>query len=345
MSIDDPDAALQIVEAGRRRVVERLRDAFAHQVGATADLGEIDPAALDDLISQATDRAGASLWRISLAEGAAAEFGITVPEALTHPAVSSAELLVGPPEQPEPVPGWSVLPAQQQEEPELPSPAAVDLPPFDPEEDPDDAHSESSARERLARWNEVVGQDDDGADDDDEGAADPDEGAADLDEGAADLDGGTADAGLTEVPSYPELEAVPELASEPAPATLSGATSTAPSTPQALRVAAVHTGGIETLKAGDKDLELRLSPAGLDVIRRSSGAAIGRLDWSEVTAIAIDEPKKRLRGRKARVLSVRTARGQAGFELPGLTDEEAAEHLEPMLERLRESGQLGTAAD
>ena len=109
-------------------------------------------------------------------------------------------------------------------------------------------------------------------------------------------------------------------------------------------MAAVHTGGIETLKAGDKDLELRLSGAGLDVIRRSSGAAIGRLDWSEVTAIDLDEPKKRLRGRKSRALNVRTSRGQAGFELPGLTDEEAAEHLEPMLERLRESGQLGGAA-
>jgi hypothetical protein len=317
MSIEDSDAALRIVEAGRRRVIERLRDAFAHQVGATADLGEVDPAALDGLISQAADRAGASLWRISLAESAADEFGITVGEALTHAAVVSAEQLVGPPDEPEPAPGWAVLPATGDDEPELPEPAAVKTPPLqaadeaDDEADDDDgdARTTVSARERLARWQDVA---------EDEGS-----------------DNGVAEE-TVEAPRQSDPAPAPVAAAPPAAAD----TGSSP-TPAALRIAAVHTGGIETLKAGDKDLELRLSGAGLDVIRRSSGVAIGRLDWTEVTAIEIDEPKKRLRGRKPRALNVRTERGQAGFELPGLTDEEAAEHLEPMLVRLRESGQLG----
>jgi hypothetical protein len=107
------------------------------------------------------------------------------------------------------------------------------------------------------------------------------------------------------------------------------------SEPQALRLAAVHVSGIETLRQGDRDLELRLSDAGLDVLKRSSGAAIVRLEWSEIESIQVAPPKRGLRARRrGRELHVTTGRGQAQFELPGLTDEELHEHLEPALERL-----------
>jgi hypothetical protein len=110
--------------------------------------------------------------------------------------------------------------------------------------------------------------------------------------------------------------------------------------PQALRLSAVHISGIETLHQGERDLELRLSEAGLDVLKRSDGAAIGRLEWSEIEAVALPAPKRGLRNRRrSRELHVSTGRGQAQFELPGLTDEELHEHLEPTLARLR-----GTAA-
>ena len=240
MSGEDSETALRIVEAGRRRVVMRLRAAFARQVGAHAELGEIDPAVLDRLVHEAADRAGAPLWRIALAEGAVDELGVSLGEALDHPAVSAAAQLVDAPE------------------------VAVAT--------PDDA-------------------------------------------------------------AFP----APVAASPPTHAIAS---------PQALRVPAVHTGGIETLKPGDKDIELRLSDAGLDVIKRSSGEAIGRLAWGEITGVELAQAKRSLRGRRrAQSLQVRTARGQASFELPGLSDEEAAEHLRPLLQRLGGSREPGAQSD
>ena len=108
---------------------------------------------------------------------------------------------------------------------------------------------------------------------------------------------------------------------------------------QALRLSAIHLSGIETLYQGEDDLELRLSEAGLDVLKRSNGAAIGRLEWSEIETVAIPAPKRGLRNRRrSRELHVSTDRGQAQFELPGLTEEELHEYLEPTLARLRGVG-------
>ncbi|MGI8714699.1 MAG: hypothetical protein ACR2NR_16275 [Solirubrobacteraceae bacterium] len=131
----------------------------------------------------------------------------------------------------------------------------------------------------------------------------------------------------------PELESKPELgrAPEPAPPALDGS--------QALRLGAVHVTGIETLRPGDRDIELRLSDAGLDVLKRSTGVAIGRLEWAEIEMIELPTPRRGLRVRgRARELHISTGRGQAQFELPGLTEDELHEHVEPTLERLRALG-------
>ncbi len=284
MSIDDSDAALRIVEAGRRRVLDRMRAAFDHQLQAAPELGAVDSVVLDRLVSEASDRAGASLWRIALAEGAADEFGITVGDALGHPAVTAAEQLVGAPEEPVAVPADAGFPVPDAAEahapapaPPMPMPAPV-APPAPPVAEP----------------------------------------AAPVAE-----------------PAAPVAEPAAPVA-EPAP--------TGPE-PDAVRIAAIHTSGIETLKPGEKDIELRLSDAGLDVIKRSSGVAIGRLDWSEVTEVGLEQAKRGLRGRRrSPTLQVRTARGQARFDLPGLGEQEAAAHLEPMLARVRAAGELGAGA-
>jgi len=111
-------------------------------------------------------------------------------------------------------------------------------------------------------------------------------------------------------------------------------------TPQALRMAAVHLGGIETVRQGQRDLELRFSDAGLDVLNSTSGATIGRLEWDEIEALELPQSRRRLRpGRRgAQELLVRTDRGQARFELPGLTEAELREHLAPMVARTRAGG-------
>jgi hypothetical protein len=115
--------------------------------------------------------------------------------------------------------------------------------------------------------------------------------------------------------------------------------------PEALRLSAVHLNGIETLRHGDRDIELRLSDAGLDVLTRSTGAAIGRLEWREIESVELPPPRRGLRaGRRSRELHVSTGRGEAQFELPGLTDEELHEHLEPTLARLAGKRARGTDA-
>ncbi|MGH2915242.1 MAG: hypothetical protein ACRDMX_09660, partial [Solirubrobacteraceae bacterium] len=117
---------------------------------------------------------------------------------------------------------------------------------------------------------------------------------------------------------------------------------TAPLTPpapaaEAVRLPAVHIGGLEALRSGERDLELRFSNAGLDVLKRSSGAPIGRLGWEEIEGVQL--PRRRrglLRG--ALQLHVDTGRGRASFELPGVTEAQLDEHLQPLLTRARARG-------
>jgi hypothetical protein len=105
---------------------------------------------------------------------------------------------------------------------------------------------------------------------------------------------------------------------------------------QALRLSAVHVSGIESLRNGESDLELRFSDAGLDLLKASSGAAIGRLLWSEIHGVEVTSSRKGLRpGRRVRELRVRAQSGLATFQLPGMTSEQVNQHLEPVLARLR----------
>jgi hypothetical protein len=147
----------------------------------------------------------------------------------------------------------------------------------------------------------------------------------------------------------PPPRAVPARAASPAPPRLPASTPPPPSArpvaprapgPDAVRVPAVHISGIESLKAGEDDLELRISPAGLDVLKRSNGAAIGRLEWSDIKAVELPRAKRGLRPgrRRNQEMHVATGRGRASFELPGLTEEQLKEHLEPMLARTRGGG-------
>jgi hypothetical protein len=107
-----------------------------------------------------------------------------------------------------------------------------------------------------------------------------------------------------------------------------------------LRIAAIHLGGIEALRVGEDDIELRLSTAGLDVLKRSSGAPIGRLEWGQIESVDLPRGRRGLLPGRRRTfeLHVATDRGRASFELPGVTEEQLKEHLEPMLARARAHG-------
>jgi hypothetical protein len=109
-----------------------------------------------------------------------------------------------------------------------------------------------------------------------------------------------------------------------------------PPVPSAIRVPAVHLSGIETLPAGAQHLELRFADSGLDVIDTRDGEPIGRLTWPEIASLEL--PRRRSIRRRRSVgaeLVVRTERGQARFELPELDEEQARQHLAPVLERAR----------
>jgi len=152
---------------------------------------------------------------------------------------------------------------------------------------------------------------------------------------------------LADAVSHPTVQRAHELAGAPAyeriaveapvaPAAPDGAAAT--ETPlQALRLAAVHVSGIESLRNGESDLELRFSDAGLDLLKASSGAAIGRLVWSDIHSVEVSSSRRGLRpGKRVQELHVHAQSGRATFQLPGMTSEQVNEHLEPALARLGE---------
>jgi hypothetical protein len=149
--------------------------------------------------------------------------------------------------------------------------------------------------------------------------------------------------------SHPLVTTAHDLAGAPPYAALREPPSVSPAAPsadvgaveghsplEALRLPAVHVSGIESLRNGESDLELRFSDAGLDLLKASSGAAIGRLLWSEIHGAQVAGSRRGLRpGRRVQELHVRAQSGQAVFQLPGMTAEQVKEHLEPVLARLR----------
>jgi hypothetical protein len=139
------------------------------------------------------------------------------------------------------------------------------------------------------------------------------------------------------VPSPPPVAPAVPAAGDPAAADPAHPQGTAEHPPlQALRLSAIHVSGIESLRNGESDLELRFSDAGLDLLKASSGAAIGRLLWSEIHDVEVARTKRGLRpGRRAQELHVSAQSGRAVFQLPGMTGQQVSEHLEPVLARLR----------
>jgi hypothetical protein len=139
--------------------------------------------------------------------------------------------------------------------------------------------------------------------------------------------------GLRDAVEHPAVRRAHQLAGAPPypPAPADG-THPSPASPSvdALRIPAVHLEGIESLRAGERDIELRFSDEGLDVLKASSGATIGRLRWQEI--VKVELPRlRRGRRRKEQELHVATGRGQANFALPALTEDQRREHLEPLL--------------
>jgi hypothetical protein len=111
--------------------------------------------------------------------------------------------------------------------------------------------------------------------------------------------------------------------------------------PETIRLAAIHVSGVRTISPGERELELRFSATGLEILSTPTGAAVGRLGWEEIRSVTLPRKPRGLRRRGAPRLVVATAGGRATFELPGLTGDQLEEHLAPMLARRPGSSSAG----
>jgi hypothetical protein len=91
------DSAQRIAGKGREALLGRLREAFEETAAAHAEVLELGPGRLDQMVERAADRADGLQWRRALAAVATEELGISLGEALGHPAVARAQEIVGAP--------------------------------------------------------------------------------------------------------------------------------------------------------------------------------------------------------------------------------------------------------
>jgi hypothetical protein len=127
----------------------------------------------------------------------------------------------------------------------------------------------------------------------------------------------------------PEVEPTPIEPHEVAPAPPAGDGSG-----ETVRLAVIHLGGVANLGAGERDVELRISQFGLDIVRGAE-EPLGRLTWRDIHTLSVP-PNKGLRRRRRdgrAHLVIHTDHGDASFEVPAVEPEELREHLAPIVER------------
>jgi hypothetical protein len=102
---------------------------------------------------------------------------------------------------------------------------------------------------------------------------------------------------------------------------------------EALKLTAIHLGGVANLPGSAEEVDLRLSGDGLD-IARGGDEILGRLSWSEIDALEVPTARGRRRRQPGRArLIVRTGSGDASFEIPALSSDELLERIQPLLAR------------
>lgn len=397
--------AEQIAARGRDALIARLRPAFEEAAAAHADVLQLGPEQIETMVQRAADRADGLQWRRALASVATEELGISLGEALSHPAVVQAHDLVGAPSYEESLASLGPLPTRSQaapsqeaapteteaevQEPEAPEPDVQepDVPEAEPEaEVQEPAAQEPEAGEPGAEEPETAPE------------AEIPEPEAEIPESEAEMpapdaempeleaDGPLPEALEAEPEPEPQLEALPleeddddpllatyvppprlqplpgaegHPTPQPAPALppepavgdqepddpdaeadLGGATAEYSAfddyydedEEEGLRMSVVHLGGIANLEPSEQDIELLMSAEGLDIIRARNDV-LGRLEWDQVKALEVPQPRSRRRMRKPGPthLVIRTLRGDASFEVPEVTPAELRQHLAPVI--------------
>jgi len=340
--------ARRLAERGHDALLGRLRPAFAEAAARHSDVLTIEPDQLEEMVQHAAERADGLQWRRALASVAVEQLGISLSEALTHPAVARAQTITGAPSYEETVAKLFAT-APSEARPSAPSATTWEGTPT--------ATASASA---IPAWAAPVPA---------PTPAPPVPAtpavpvAPAATPGAATLPAPTPAPSLPAAPTTPAgVGAIPQHqapipagasavpASEPAaPAFRIGASAAVGGEPEGrmaepladgeaeaaearvVVLAAIHIGGVANLAPTESEIELRISPDGLEFVR--SGQTFERLSWAQVRGVQVHDSRRlRRRGHGAQLL-VRSELGEASFEIRGMTAKELRERLGPLLAR------------
>ncbi len=339
-SLELESTAAAIAEHGRDALVERLRRAYSEAAAAHADILQLDAERIDAMVQRAVQRADGLQWRRAMASAGASQLGISVAQALTHPAVERAQALAGAPSYEQelvalrrettapraaPAPRPEPEPERQPEPQPEPEPAAELQTPPEAEPEPQAApeieiepEPEPQPEPALETEPEAEPETEPGAEPETESEAEPETEAYDADEGDSDYeddDDEAADGTLGEAST--------------AGGRLQQLIDSLPQYPEEVRVSAIHLGGVADLLMDDR-IDLRVSGDGFDIIGPDD-MIIGRLGWSEIDDLLVPEPASRRERRRAVTrLVVQTKQGDASFEVASLSREALREQLRPL---------------
>lgn len=342
--------ARRIAERGHDALIERLRPAFAQAAARHADVLLLDPDQLEEMIQRAAERADGLQWRRALASVAVEELGITLSEALTHPAVARAQTIIGAPSYEESV--AKLAPASAT------GPSGVSATAGGAFSAGAGSVPASPAPTPVAPGTTTT-----------PGTA--------VTPGTAATPATPATPGTAGTPATPPPAAAPATAAlvagapqpqAPAPAQTTSpvGSSTGPDLPRAgvgaaegiddaghfpqpvvaepetqtdtegagagvVVLAAIHVGGVASLTPTESEIELRIADDGLQLVR--SGQVFERLSWAQIRGVEIHDSRRlRRRGHGAQLL-LRSERGEATFEIRDVASKELRERLGPLLAR------------
>jgi hypothetical protein len=359
---DVEQAASRIAQRGRDALLARLRPAFHEAAAAHADLLELSDEQLEELVQRAADEADGLQWRRALAAVAAEELEISLGEALGHPAVARAHQLLGAPSYEDSLAALtSRLEAMERRTGDDSDDAGQREEPLQARERQDDTGQARERRDDTGQFRaseaDTGGQETDRSEN-----LEPWQRAAAGWEQEDRARTPAAD-GAEEQPTVVIRHQTPgglqqgQLADDLQPEAVAGSLQHGQPAyglqddqatgglqqqdenefeepleeePQELRIAAIHLGGIANLSPAEAEVELRLAEPGLDIIR-ANGEVLGRLEWEHIEMLEVPEPRRRLMRSAPTHLVLRTARGDASFEVPGVEVGELRDHLAPIL--------------
>jgi hypothetical protein len=359
------EAAQQIAAAGRDALLERLRPAFRDAAAAHADVITLSDEQIEEMVQRAADRADGLQWRRALAGVAVEQLGITLSDALGHPAVVKAQELLGVPSYEEAIAAARAARAAQTQNErsaaETATPAAngvakpAEAPPQAPPGEAETAEAADRSSARAADRSSAEAGD-----------------TGNTSSGAT-VEAETAESAAVQEPaeepaqhghaagSWGELAAAPsgnapaaapsdgdedddeeEAAAEPRDWAeehwedidlgdgLTSSTAIPRRDAREVTLPAAHVEGLGGL-AGDSDVELSFTQRGLDVLRASDKLELVGLRWRDIHALEVPHIRVRMRRRRrdgARLV-VYSTRGTLTFDTPGRSADEVRSRLAP----------------